>query len=105
MEGNQVVSCSGVLGEAVDYSSERIGVEEEHWGVSPSLEHGAVKGVTEVDEDSSDERSGEARYAKSSEGEDDECCCSIRVLLMRKRRRGPGSQEQTDVSHQNERCC
>ena len=61
------VSHGGVSREAVDYSSKRVRVEEEHWSPSHSMEHGAVESIAEMHEDASDEETRKSRYYNSHE--------------------------------------
>ena len=55
LRSDHTVTHSGVLGETVDYASERVGVEELHRSMSHSLEHGIVERVAEVDQDSTNQ--------------------------------------------------
>ena len=46
--GDNVISHGGVFGEAVDDSSEWVGIEEAHGSVSHLPQHGVVERVAEM---------------------------------------------------------
>ena len=100
LRGHHAVRHSSVLGEAVDYSSERVGVEESHRGLNHSLEHGVVERITEVDEDHSNDESCEASNPNLDDGDHNELQFSARLLLLRIRKSSPGGNEEAEVPHE-----